>query len=415
MDDIEKEKRKLLHEAMRSVMFGEVGSKGSGIRINENTNEERIKFSIPIPDDIQRIDKAFKNNGYELYLVGGSIRDAYIGGTPKDYDLVTDAKPDEIADVLKDKNFVENILRTGESFAVINVITVNGNEYEMATFREESYSKEDRRRPEAVEYSDIYGDVKRRDLTINALYYDIDKGEIIDLVGGVEDIDNSTVETVGDAEERFEEDRLRKLRVIRFAARYGSEIDEEVDDVLRKNNTLEGVSEERIREEFIKGIEKAKSIPYFLDLLDEYDFFDQIFNGLNVDRSSFVEERDHIVLIGTLLSENNPAEVLSELKDLKYNNKEANAVAFLIKLLDLNEENAYELKKLQNKVGVTDEQIERFAEHNNIDKKLISAFNEFELSVTGDEAMEKYGIEQKGPEVGKAIKKMETERFRELL
>lgn len=73
MDELEREKKKIMREAVRSVMFGEVGSKGSGIRINEDRNEERIKFSISIPDDIQRIDKVFKNNGYELYLVGGAV------------------------------------------------------------------------------------------------------------------------------------------------------------------------------------------------------------------------------------------------------------------------------------------------------------------------------------------------------
>ncbi len=104
-------------------------------------------------------------------------------------------------------------------------------------------SKEgDGRRPDSVTFSDIETDVKRRDLTINALFYDIGTKEIVDLVGGMGDIKNGVVRTVGDAGERFDEDRLRILRAIRFAARVGSKLDPAIDAALKKNNSLEGVS-----------------------------------------------------------------------------------------------------------------------------------------------------------------------------
>ena len=129
--------------------------------------EQRIKFEIPIPSDIQEIKDVFKKNGFKLYVVGGAVRDALLGKTPKDYDLATDAVPDKVEEMMRKAGF--RTLPTGKAFGVINVFTDQG-EYEIATLREDIGSG---RRPDAVSFTDIEGDVKRRDLTINALFYDI--------------------------------------------------------------------------------------------------------------------------------------------------------------------------------------------------------------------------------------------------
>ena len=136
--------------------------------------EERIKFDLPIPLDIQKIKDVFKKNGFKLYVVGGAVRDALLGKTPKDFDLATDAVPDKVEEIMSKAGF--RTLPTGKAFGVINVFTDQG-EYEIATFREDIGSG---RRPDAVSFTDIEGDVKRRDLTINALFYDIDTKEIVD-------------------------------------------------------------------------------------------------------------------------------------------------------------------------------------------------------------------------------------------
>jgi tRNA nucleotidyltransferase/poly(A) polymerase len=370
--------------------------------------EQRIKFDIPIPRDIQQIKDVFKQNGFKLYVVGGAVRDALLGKTPKDYDLATDAVPDKVEEIMAKANF--KTLPTGKAFGVINVFTSEG-EYEIATFREDLSGG---RRPDAVSFTDIEGDVKRRDLTINALFYDIDTHEIVDLVGGVEDLKNGIVRTVGAPEDRFGEDRLRILRAIRFAGRFGNQLDPSTDAALQKDASLEGISGERIRDEFIKGIQSAKSQKSFFQMLDKYKLFDWIFKGLNVNREAFTNGDDYILLLARLLKNNNLDVLRKKLNELKYSVDEIKAITFLIAMLKLDVETAVTLKKAQQHSGVSPEQIQKFGKVEGIDQKLLDAFEKFRLTVSGPEVMEKLGLKQ-GPEVGKAIQKIETDNFKKLL
>lgn len=102
--------------------------------------EERIKFDLPIPSDIQQIKDVFKKNGFKLYVVGGAVRDAILGKTPKDFDLATDAVPDKVEEIMSKAGF--RTLPTGKAFGVINVFTDQG-EYEIATFRADQYKDDD--------------------------------------------------------------------------------------------------------------------------------------------------------------------------------------------------------------------------------------------------------------------------------
>lgn len=184
--------------------------------------EVRMPLRMDLPADMVKLAKIIHSAGHELYVVGGAVRDALLGKEPKDYDVATDAQPEKILQILA-RHPEYKTLEIGKSFGIINVITPEGNEYEVATFREDIGKG---RRPDAVAFTTIENDVKRRDLTINALFYDIAKGEVVDFVGGIEDIKNGVVRAVGDPTERFDEDRLRILRVIRFAARMGAGMDE---------------------------------------------------------------------------------------------------------------------------------------------------------------------------------------------
>lgn len=369
--------------------------------------EKRIKFNIPIPKDILEIKDVFKKAGFKLYVVGGAVRDALLGKTPKDYDLATDAVPDKVEEVMNKAGF--KTLPTGKAFGVINVFTDQG-EYEIATFRTDVGSG---RRPDSVEFTDIVGDVKRRDLTINALFYDIDTGEVVDLVGGINDLKKGIVRTVGSAEDRFGEDRLRILRAIRFAGRFGSELDPATDEALKKDASLEGISGERIRDEFLKGIKSAKSVKSFFKMIDKYHLFDWVFKGLTVDKR-FVEENDPIVALAVLLKHNSVDVLNKQLNMLKYSIDEVRGVTFLVGMLKLSVDTAVALKKAQKISGVTPEQISKFAKLEVVDQKLVDAFLQFRLSVTGPEVMDKLGLKQ-GPELGKAIQKIETENFKKLL
>ena len=176
--------------------------------------EQRIKFNIDIPQDILQIKDVFKKNNFKLYVVGGAVRDAILNQIPKDFDLATDAVPDKVEEMMAKARF--KTLPTGKSFGVINVFT-NDGEYEIATFRSDETKG---RNPEVKLGVSIETDAARRDLRINALYYDIDTHEIIDLVGGLDDLKNGTIQTVGNPQERFEEDPLRILRFFRFFCRF---------------------------------------------------------------------------------------------------------------------------------------------------------------------------------------------------
>ena len=372
--------------------------------------EDRVKMNIPIPNDILEIKDVFVKNGYKLYVVGGAVRDALLGKTPKDYDLATDAIPDTVEQMMAKAGF--KTLPTGKAFGVINVFTDQG-EYEVATFREDLSGG---RRPDAVSFTDIEGDVKRRDLTINALFYDIESGEVVDLVGGINDLKNGIVKTVGSPEDRFGEDRLRILRAIRFAGRFGSDLDPDTDAALQKDASLEGISGERIRDEFIKGLASAKSTKQYLDLIDKYKLFDWVFKGLNVDKR-FIDNDDPLVLISMLTHKNDLSGLAKKLNELKYSTDEIKKITTLIAMLDLDIEIAPKLKDLFLKSGLSSDQLRNFGANMGINTQLLDSFEEYVKlpKVTGPEAMEKYKITKPGPELGKVINYMEIEKFKQLI
>lgn len=363
---------------------------------------------VPLPKDILDINAVFTQNGYKLYVVGGAVRDAVLGKMPKDYDLATDALPDKVEEIMAAAGF--RTLPTGKAFGVINVFTDQG-EYEIATFRNDVGT--DGRRPDTVVFTTIEGDVERRDLTMNALFYDIVKKKVIDLVGGIKDIKNRIVRTVGAPEDRFGEDRLRILRAIRFAGRFGSDLDAAIDAVLVKDASLDKISGERIRDEFIKGIVSAKSVFKYLKMLDKYKLFDSIFRGLKVNKT-FIDDKDVIVVIAELLKDNDVDTIGKVLNELKYSVEEIKAIKFLISLKKLSVETAVTLKKAQVHAGVSIEQMKKFSKLEGISSKLLEAFIIFELSVTGQEVMDKMGLKA-GPELGKAIHAIETENFKKTI
>ena len=204
-------------------------------RIVKDKQEESInenKISLRVPGDIKGLYKLFKKNKKQLYIVGGAVRDAILGKSPKDFDLATDAKPDEVLKIAKKGGF--KTYEVGKSFGVV---VVGG--HEIATFRKDIGKG---RRPDAVDFSDIQGDVNRRDLTINSLFYDIGRNEVVDLTGGLKDLKAKIIKTVGNPKRRFDEDPLRKLRALRFQAVVGGKMDKDTQIALLKNPSLKGVS-----------------------------------------------------------------------------------------------------------------------------------------------------------------------------
>lgn len=366
------------------------------------TNNSIIKYKIEVPADLYMIKEAFNANGYKLYLVGGCVRDSLLNNPIKDYDLATDAIPDVTESILKNSGF--KTIATGKSFGVINVLTING-EYEITTFRADVTKG----RHPSVKFTTITTDSKRRDLTINALYYDIEAEHIIDLVGGVNDLKNKIIKTVGNPLSRFDEDPLRILRCVRFTARFNSVLSRPVHKALKSYKGLTGVSSERIKEELIKGIKSAKDVTYYLELLKKYNLFNTIFPGLKINEK-FYNENDHIIVIAYLLKDNKNINIKKWLINHSFSRTESKAIHFLISLQNLNLDSVIVLKENENNAGVSPEQIFKFCIMINHSLKMINAFIGFKLSVNGDDVKSKFNIEE-GRELGLKIFEMEKQLF----
>jgi len=191
------------------------------------------------------IVRALRRAGHEAYWVGGCVRDILRGVPPVDYDIVTSATPDEV------RGLFRRTIPVGASFGVVLVVE-GGLPFEVATFRtEDGYS--DGRRPDAIRFAGAEEDVRRRDFTINGLLMDPDSGEVIDRVGGREDLAARLIRTIGEPDARFREDRLRMLRAIRFAANLGFSVEAETQAaIVRQAPAIPAVSAERIRGELTR-------------------------------------------------------------------------------------------------------------------------------------------------------------------
>ena len=199
--------------------------------------------------------------GFQAFWVGGCVRDARLGQAPTDYDIATDATPDEI------EHLFRKTIPVGKQFGVIMVLEA-GHEYQVATFRAEG-DYADGRRPGSVRFTDAREDTLRRDFTINGLFYDPLADELHDWVGGQADLEARRIRTIGDPAERFGEDRLRLLRAVRFAVQLGFEIEPATFAVVQQHAAaIREVSAERIRDELLK-LFRPPHAAHGLDLLHE--------------------------------------------------------------------------------------------------------------------------------------------------
>lgn len=202
---------------------------------------------ILIPKEAEYAIKTLQKNGYEAYLVGGFVRNSLMGLATTDCDITTSATPTQVIEVFKDLRVVE----TGLKHGTVTVI-INSTPLEITTFRiDENYT--DNRHPESVIFTkNIKEDLARRDFTVNALAYNNEAG-VIDEFGGLNDIKNRVIKAVGNPNERFNEDALRIMRAIRFAAVLGFEIEPKTKAAIFENkNLLLNVSSERIFAELVK-------------------------------------------------------------------------------------------------------------------------------------------------------------------
>ena len=224
-----------------------------GERVMDALTRTRKGQRFQVPAEIETLMRAFQSEDYEILVVGGAVRDMLMRLKPKDYDLATNATPEEVESVVSTLEGYRTIT-TPEAQMARGVLTTlvlppSGEVIEVTTFRAELGYEAGTRRPVAVAADTFYEDSLRRDFTMNALGWRLN-GTILDYHEGVDDIEFGQLVSVGDASERLEEDPLRILRAVRFASRYGLEIDDELGEAIGMNlSQLLTLSSERIRRE----------------------------------------------------------------------------------------------------------------------------------------------------------------------
>jgi poly(A) polymerase len=239
----------------------------------------------PMEKTAREIAVRLRENGHMAYFAGGCVRDMVRGLTPKDYDIATDARPEAV------QKLFPRTYAVGAHFGVI-IVLENGFQFEVATFRsDEGYI--DGRHPSAVRFSSPEEDAKRRDFTINGMFYDPVAEEVIDFVGGRADIAAKLVRAIGDPAERLAEDRLRMLRAVRFATVLDYKIDNGTWKALVANApSINQISAERIRDELVRILTSPNRVRGW-DLLDSSGLMRVILPEIDAMKGCLQPEQFH--------------------------------------------------------------------------------------------------------------------------
>src|SRR5437764_12527584 len=217
--------------------------------------------SSPMEEAARKVAARLREDGHIAFFAGGCVRDMVRKLPPKDIDIATDARP-EVVQKLFPRTYA-----VGAHFGVI-VVLENGFQFEVATFRSDDVYL-DGRRPSGVHFSSPAEDARRRDFTINGMFFDPAKNEVIDFVGGRDDLKAKLILAIGDPGQRFAEDRLRMLRAIRFATVLEFQIESETWNALQQASaSITGISAERIRDELVRIFLSPQRLRGW-DLLDQ--------------------------------------------------------------------------------------------------------------------------------------------------
>ncbi len=251
-------------------------------------------MQIKIPNYISLAISMLEAGGYAAYVVGGCVRDVLLNKEPNDWDICTSALPEQTMEVFKDYKLVTSGVKHGTVCVIINHLPV-----EITTFRIDGEYK-DNRRPDSITFTlSLSEDLKRRDFTINAMAYS-EKSGLVDLNGGITDLNNQTIRCVGDAGTRFDEDALRIMRALRFSAQLGFNIDKSTQNaILKKKELLRNISAERITDEFTKLVLSDN----YYKVLNEYKEVIRVFLPcFDTDFKDIVTARDIRLRLALALS-----------------------------------------------------------------------------------------------------------------
>ena len=234
---------------------------------------QSIKFDKKLLDkDALKVVNTIHKAGFEVYLVGGCVRDLLLGLEPKDFDIATNAKPEQVHKLFKRSRLI------GRRFRLVHVMFSARKFIEVATFR--SGQVQTAKSGVIVRdncYGNLEDDVVRRDFNINALYYDIHKHEVIDYVGGLKDLEAREIHIIGEAKLRFSEDPVRMIRAVRFGEKLGAELSDEVKNcILDQAPLLSNISPARLYEECIKLFHNEYSFEVY-EQLEKYGLLKHLF------------------------------------------------------------------------------------------------------------------------------------------
>jgi poly(A) polymerase len=232
----------------------EVARPPAAVRHDAGFDESRVD------PDAQKVVRRLTRHGFQAYLVGGGVRDLLLDRRPKDFDIATDARPEDVRSLFRNSRII------GRRFRLVHVLFGGGKVIEVATFRRTPTIDVDPLEANGSAVADVdllirsdnafgeaHEDALRRDFTINALFYDLERGQILDWVGGMHDIERRVVRTIGEPETRFREDPIRILRAIKFAARLDLGIDPDVYDAMVVTRaTLARAARPRLFEEVLR-------------------------------------------------------------------------------------------------------------------------------------------------------------------
>ena len=286
---------------------------------------------LKIPEKIKFVLRTLTQNGYEAYIVGGCVRDSLLGMTPSDYDVTTSAKPEEILGLF------DKTVPTGLKHGTVTVIIEN-EPIEVTTFRTEGEYK-DFRHPQNVEFvTDLREDLSRRDFTVNAVAYNETVG-LVDLFGGLSDLENKILRSVGDSDKRFKEDALRILRLFRFASQLEFTPEEKtLKSALKLQNGLKNISKERIFSEIVKAV-NGKNPKAILPLINSGGL--EFLGICKTPEFTTIDDSDLRLFVFLNTSSENPIEVL---KTLKAPNRQIDFANKLLKLQSIEMENKEDIK-----------------------------------------------------------------------
>ena len=239
----------------------------------------------PMEKTAREIAKSLRERGHIAYFAGGCVRDMVRGLPAKDFDIATEATPAVVQKIFP------HTYAVGAHFGVV-VVVENGFNFEVATFRSDG-AYLDHRHPVEVRFSSPEEDAKRRDFTINGMFFDPEKNEVIDFVGGCTDIEKKIIRAIGDPAARFSEDRLRMLRAVRFATVLDHKIDNETWKALVENaESINEISAERIRDELVKIFLSPQRVRGW-DLLDESGLMGVVLPELETMKGCLQPEQFH--------------------------------------------------------------------------------------------------------------------------